>query len=85
MTCGTHNKWNMLEQRMEQMEQMQQRNLINGKIFNMFLLFLILSYFLYSILLPLCGSVLLEIIASPNKSRVICGTEMRLYIRVLWI
>ena len=34
MKCGTHNKWNMLEQRMEQM---QQRILINGKMFNMFL------------------------------------------------
>ena len=49
----------------------------------MVLLFLILPYFLFSFLLPLCGSVLLEIIASPNKNRVICGTEMRLKIRVL--
>ena len=49
----------------------------------MILLFLIWQYFLFSILLPLCGSVLLEIIASSNESRVIWGTEMRLQIRVL--
>ena len=57
---------------------LRQRIRINIKIFILVLLFLILPYFLFSFLLPLCGSVFLEIIASPNKSRVICGREMRL-------
>ena len=49
----------------------------------MVLLFLILPYFLFSFLLPLWGSVLLEIIASHNKSPLISVMKMRLQIRVL--
>ena len=44
----------------------------------MVLLFIILPYFLFFFLLPLCGSVLLEIIASRIKSCVMYGAEMKI-------
>ena len=49
----------------------------------MVLIFLTLPWPCYTFLLPLCGSVLLEIIVSPHKNRLICGTEMRLKIRLM--
>ena len=42
----------------------------------------LLPLLLFCFVLPLHEFVLLEIIPSSNKKRVICGTEMRLQIRV---
>ena len=50
---------------------------INDKIVEIAVLFLTLSQLCFSFLLPLRKSVLLEIIASPNKCCVILGTEMK--------
>ena len=55
---------------------LRSRTRINGTTFNM-VLFLILPQLLFSFMLPLRGSVLFEIIASPDKSHALCGTEMR--------